>query len=110
MKTFKEYFNETYAYATGRWSDFIVDKIVFKDNNIRIYIGTRMGSTIFETQVGGNGKWYTVQYSNNIEEAKHPQERDPQYTMDQVRDMQRQQKWYSDARGRGHSDKDIFGL
>lgn len=110
MKTFKEYFEETYAYASGRWQDFIVDRLVFKDKNIRIYVGIRMGKTLFETQVKEYGTWNTVQYSNNIEEAKQPQEQDPQYTMDQVRDMQRQQKWYSDARGRGHSDKDIFGL
>jgi len=69
-KTFKQYLTETYAKADGRWSDFKIDKLVYSGKMVRIYSGTRMDRQLFETQVRNRGKWVTIQYANNFEEAK----------------------------------------
>lgn len=75
MKTFKQHINEGLAYATGRWSDFQIDKLVHKDKRLRIYSGKRQGydTQLFETQIIWKGKWRTIQYSTTMEEALNPE-------------------------------------
>lgn len=70
MKTFKQFLKETYAKADGRWYDFKVDKLVYNGKMLRIYSGTRIGKELFETQIRSKGKWVTVQYANDFQEAK----------------------------------------
>ena len=70
MKTFKQYFTEGTAFASGRWSDFIVNKLEYTAEGIKIYSGTRNGNVIYETRIRRKGRWSTVQYSSTLEEAK----------------------------------------
>lgn len=109
MKTFKEYFEEDFAYATGRWKDFAILDLVYNDKTMRIYSGIRMGEVIFETQIKIASKWQTVQYSTTMEEALNPKKRSAPYTREQIIDRQKRQPWYQRARERGYTDNDIFG-
>jgi hypothetical protein len=84
MKTFKQYF-EAYANATGRWGDFEIKKKLYQGKlnymkvptHIRIYEGTRLGKTLFETQIKWKSEWRTIQYSTSFNEAMNPVQRDP---------------------------------
>lgn len=111
MKTFKDQFNEGFAYASGRWGDFIIDRLVHRDKSLRIYVGKRkdFDTQLFETQVMTHDGWKTVQYSTTMEEALHPQKQPAPYSDEQVKTHQRMQPWYKRARGREYTDEEIFG-
>jgi hypothetical protein len=109
MKSFNEYLVEGIAYASGRWLDFDKQNLEHSNNKLRVYSGIRMGETIFETQIKFRGKWQTVQYSDNMEEALNPKERPLNRNRTKSIATQKQQSWYKRATDRGHTSKDIFG-
>jgi len=102
------------AWASDRWQDAVRNSIAFEDKRVRVYNVDREGDALYETQIKKSGKWATVQYADNLDEAKNPE---PQVTgfINTLADYIQAKKtlgkeWYGSQVAAGLSDNDIFGL
>jgi hypothetical protein len=102
------------SWASDQWQDATRGKIALEDKRVRVYNVTREGDALYESQIKKSGQWATVQYSDNLEEAKNPE---PQVTgfyltlADYIQAKKALGKeWYAEQKANGLSDNDIFGL